>query len=93
MLPPGQMGCQEIRWDARRHLTLKNKELCASKERFGIAWDGDETGWWPGTGLNRRRRPFQCQPIRFFNDLQDRGDCLNTRETGKNEEFADRVVG
>lgn len=38
-------------------------------------------------------RPCQSTRTRFFNDLQHRGDCLNTRKTGKNAGFVGWVVG
>jgi len=45
--------------------------------------------WWPGTGSNRRRRPFQRQPMRLFNDLQHREDGQTTRKSCK----VVRIVG
>ncbi len=31
--------------------------------------------WWAWVDLNHRPRPYQCGANRFFNNLQNRGDC------------------
>ena len=52
---------------------LKNKELCALDGGFGTVRDGGETKkWWPETGLNRRRRPFQGRalPLSYLASVQ-----------------------
>jgi hypothetical protein len=50
----------------------------------------------PGRKELRRLRLIaltESIPIRLFNDLTDRGDCLNTRKSCKASEFVGWVVG
>ncbi len=37
--------------------------------------------------------PCESDEVRFYNDLQDRGDCLSTRKTYKASHFVGRVCG
>jgi hypothetical protein len=37
--------------------------------------------------LNHRPRPYQSSVVRFYNNLQDRGDCQTTRKSHKTSHF------
>jgi hypothetical protein len=39
--------------------------------------------WWAWVDLNHRPRPYQGSVVRFYNNLQDRGDCQTTRKSYK----------
>ena len=39
--------------------------------------------WWAWVDLNHRPRPYQGSVSRFYNNLQDRGDCQSTRKSHK----------
>ena len=43
----------------------------------------DDFEWWAWLDLNHRPRPYQRSVVRFYNNLQDRGDCQTTRESYK----------
>ena len=43
--------------------------------------------------LNHRPRPYQSSTIRFYNNLQDRGDCQSTRKSHKTYQTVGWVVG
>ncbi len=43
--------------------------------------------------LNHRPRPYQGSVVRFYNNLQDRGDCQTTRKSHKTSHFVGWVVG
>ena len=49
--------------------------------------------WWAWVDLNHRPRPYQCSVIWFYNNLQDRGDCQNTRKSHKTSHVVGWVVG
>src|SRR5258708_28271175 len=49
--------------------------------------------WWAWVDLNHRPRPYQGSVVRFYNNLQDRGDCQNTRKSHKTSHFVGWVVG
>ena len=36
--------------------------------------------WWAWVDLNHRPRPYQGSVVRFYKNLQDRGDCQSTRK-------------
>ena len=52
-----------------------------------------EKNWWAWVDLNHRPRPYQSSVIWFYNNLQDRGDCQNTRKSYKTSHFVGWVVG
>jgi len=61
-----------------KHIFLKQNP------RFGmVAW----------VDLNYRPRPYQDSVVRFYNNLQDRGDCQTTRKSYKTEALVGWVVG
>jgi hypothetical protein len=39
--------------------------------------------WWAWVDLNDRPHPYQDSMVRFYNNLQDRGDCQTTRKSQK----------
>jgi hypothetical protein len=43
--------------------------------------------------LNHRPRPYLSSTIRFYNNLQDRGDCQNTRKSYKTSYVVGWIVG
>jgi len=43
--------------------------------------------------LNHRPRPYPGSVDRFYNNLQDRGDCQNTRKSYKTSQSVGWVVG
>jgi hypothetical protein len=43
--------------------------------------------------LNHRPRPYQGSVVRFYNNIQDRGDCQTTRKSYKTQVFVGWVVG
>jgi hypothetical protein len=43
--------------------------------------------------LNHRPRPYQSSTTRFYNNLQDRGDCQNTRKSYKTSYVVGWIVG
>ena len=49
--------------------------------------------WWAWVDLNHRPRPYQSSVIWFYNNLQHRGDCQNTRKSYKTSQFVGWVVG
>jgi hypothetical protein len=49
--------------------------------------------WWAWVDLNHRPRPYQGSVVRFYNNLQDRGDCQTTRKSHKTSHFVGWVVG
>src|SRR6185437_6655881 len=49
--------------------------------------------WWAWTDLNSRPRPYQRRVVRFYNNLQDRGDCQNTRKSCRTSHFVGWTVG
>jgi len=49
--------------------------------------------WWAWVDLNQRPRPYQRSVVRFYNNLQDRGDCQSTRKSHKTSHFVGWVVG
>jgi len=48
--------------------------------------------WWAWVDLNHQPRPYQGSVVRFYN-LQDRGDCQNTRKSYKASQSVGWVVG
>jgi len=50
-------------------------------------------GWWAWVDLNHRPRPYQASVVRFYNNLQNRGDCQATRKSYKTQVFVGWVVG
>jgi hypothetical protein len=52
-----------------------------------------ENKWWAWVDLNHRPRPYQSSTVRFYNDLQDRGDCQNTRKSYETSHAVGWVVG
>ena len=62
----GGASRQGARW-AKSKLNLK--DLRRERERVGQGKTGE---WWPGTGLNRRRRPFQGRalPLSYLASVQ-----------------------
>src|SRR5260370_34575973 len=49
--------------------------------------------WWAWVDLNHRPRPYQGSVVRFYNNLQDRGDCQNTRKSYKASQSVGWVMG
>ena len=49
--------------------------------------------WWAWVDLNHRPRPYQRSVVRFYNNLQDRGDCQTTRKSYKTPHIVGWVVG
>ena len=49
--------------------------------------------WWAWVDLNHRPRPYQSSVVRFYNNLQDRGDCQTTRKSYKTPHIVGWVVG
>src|SRR5882724_12283358 len=49
--------------------------------------------WWAWVDLNHQPRPYQSSAIRFYNNLQDRGDCQNTRKSYKTSYVVGWIVG
>ncbi|MGA2098658.1 MAG: hypothetical protein ABSH39_20375, partial [Candidatus Acidiferrum sp.] len=49
--------------------------------------------WWAWVDLNHRPRPYQSSLIWFYNNLQDRGDCQNTRKSHKSSHVVGWIVG
>jgi hypothetical protein len=49
--------------------------------------------WWAWVDLNHRPRPYQSSVVRFYNNLQDRGDCQTTRKSHKTSHFVGWAVG
>ena len=49
--------------------------------------------WWAWVDLNHRPRPYQSGLIWFYNNLQDRGDCQNTRKSYKTSYVVGWIVG
>src|SRR5580704_751836 len=49
--------------------------------------------WWAWVDLNHRPRPYQGSVVRFYNNLQDRGDCQTTRKSYKTSHIVGWVVG
>ena len=43
-------------------------------------------------GLNHRPRPYQSSAVRFYNNLQDRGDCQTTRKSHKTSHIAQDIA-
>ena len=43
--------------------------------------------------LNHRPRPYQGSVVRFYKNLQDRGDCQTPRKSCKTAHFVGWVVG
>jgi hypothetical protein len=39
--------------------------------------------WWAWVDLNHRPRPYQGNVVRFYNNIQDRGDCQTPRKSYK----------
>jgi hypothetical protein len=37
--------------------------------------------WWAWVDLNHRPRPYQGSVVRFYNNIQDRGDCQTPRKS------------
>jgi hypothetical protein len=56
----------------------------------GIASRGK---WWAWVDLNHRPRPYQGSVVRFYSNLQDRGDCQTTRKSCKTSQVVGWVVG
>ena len=71
--PQDRWAVKECAGTSRHKVTLKNKELCALR---GGIWNrvgrGETDEWWPETGLNRRRRPFQGRalPLSYLASVQ-----------------------
>jgi hypothetical protein len=49
--------------------------------------------WWAWVDLNHRPRPYQGSAVRFYNNIQDRGDCQTPRKSYKTSHFVGWVVG
>jgi hypothetical protein len=49
--------------------------------------------WWAWVDLNHRPRPYQSSTVRSYNNLQDRGDCQNTRKSYNTSQFVGWIVG
>ena len=49
--------------------------------------------WWAWVDLNHRPRPYQGNAVRFYNNIQDRGDCQTPRKSYKTSHFVGWVVG
>ena len=49
--------------------------------------------WWAWVDLNHRPRPYQASVVRFYNNLQNRGDCQTTRKSYKTYVFVGWTVG
>ncbi len=49
--------------------------------------------WWAWVDLNHQPRPYQGSVVRFYNNLQDRGDCQNTRKSYKASQSVGWLVG
>jgi hypothetical protein len=43
--------------------------------------------------MNHRPRPYQSSPNMLYNNLQDRGDCQNTRKSHETSGFVGWIVG
>src|SRR6266853_3104057 len=56
-------------------------------------WDLCSRKWWAWVDLNHRPRPYQGSTTRFYNNLQDRGDCQNTRKSYKASYVVGWIVG
>jgi hypothetical protein len=39
--------------------------------------------WWAWVDLNHRPRPYKGSVVRFYNNMQDRGDCQTPRKSHK----------
>jgi hypothetical protein len=49
--------------------------------------------WWAWVDLNHRPRPYQGRVVRFYNNIQDRGDCQTPRKSYKTSHSVGWVVG
>ena len=49
--------------------------------------------WWAWVDLNHRPRPYQGSVVRFYNNLQDRQHCQNTRKSYKTSHVVGWIVG
>ncbi len=49
--------------------------------------------WWAWVDLNHRPRPYQGSVVRFYNNIQDRGDCQSTRKSYKTSYSVGWIVG
>jgi hypothetical protein len=56
-----------------------------------MEFTSDIFGRWPKE--LQRPLPRQSSVLRFYNDLEDRGDCQNTRKSYKTSNFVGWVVG
>src|SRR5258708_29465024 len=52
-----------------------------------------DLNWWAWVDLNHRPRPYQSSVVRFYNNLQDRGDCQTTRKSYKTSYVVGWIVG
>src|SRR5208337_2282772 len=59
-IPQFRLGCHGFGWH-RAALCLQETE--DSDEIWYAVGRGETKEWWPGTGLNRRRRPFQGRAL------------------------------
>ena len=71
---------------AFRRAAGNTTELRSKRER-GLKLQDCVRGWWPGTGLNRRRRPFQGRalPLSYLASVQTfvAFSCVGFRQTGR----------
>jgi hypothetical protein len=49
--------------------------------------------WWAWVDLNHRPRPYQGRVVRFYKNIQDRGDCQTPRKSYKTPHSVGWIVG
>src|SRR5271155_4378496 len=70
-----------MRWNGRKGMACRAET------------GGAGEGWWAWVDLNYRPRPYQSSAIRFYNNLQDRGDCHTPRKSYKTTQIVGWIVG
>jgi hypothetical protein len=76
-------------WCARGALAESSREHSEAKVTSNVL----KGKWWAWVDLNHRPRPYQSSTIRFYNNLQNRGDCQNTRKSYKTSYVVGWIVG